>query len=287
VLAGRADVIVAHGSSTLPAVALATPGTGVPFVYRSIGDPLAWVTTAARRARVRMAATRAAAVVALWPGAAVTWHEVLRVPAERLVVIPNAVRATAFSPASPAQRGAARAAYGLDYDGPLVLYLGALSPEKRVDLAIRAVAQVDGMALAVFGDGPERDRLVAMAGGRVTGQVYFRGRTDTPQEAFAAADVVLISSDTEGQPAVAIEAGLAGLPVVATSVGGLASVVADGRTGLLVPPGDAALLARAVRVAFEQREALGIAARERCASHFDLDIVAGRWHRLLDSVVSS
>src|SRR5258707_9646959 len=56
--ARRSAGVVAHGSSTLPAVAAVTLGTGVPFVYRSIGDPRAWVTTAARRTRVRAAAAR-------------------------------------------------------------------------------------------------------------------------------------------------------------------------------------------------------------------------------------
>ncbi|MGH9114762.1 MAG: glycosyltransferase [Acidimicrobiales bacterium] len=277
----QADVVVAHGSSTLPALAAASPGTGTPFVYRSIGDPSAWVTTLARKARVRLAVSRASAVVALWRGSAVWWHERLRVPAERITVIPNAARASDFPPATPEQRRAARSELGLPAGEPVVLCMGALSPEKRVDLAIRAVASLDGVHLAVVGDGPERQRLESLGAAVPGGRVRFLGGSDRPRRALAAADAVVVCSDTEGQPAVAIEAGLSGLPVVATAVGGLAEIVEDGRTGLLVPAGDALRLAAAVRAALDRHDELGRAAAAYCVERFDLSVVAERWLELL------
>ncbi|MGH9056297.1 MAG: glycosyltransferase family 4 protein [Acidimicrobiales bacterium] len=280
-LIAGSDVVVAHGSSTLPAVAAAAPGTGTPFVYRSIGDPSAWVNTLAREARVRLAVSTASAVVALWRGSAVWWHEHLRVPAGRITVIPNAARASDFPPVTPEQRQAARMALGLPASEPVVLCLGALSPEKRVDLAIEAVALLDGVHLAVVGDGPERSRLQSMAGAASRGRVRILGSTDRPQRALAAADALVVCSDTEGQPAVAIEAGLSGLPVVATDVGGLGEIVDDGRTGLLVPAGDAHRLAGAVSAALDRRAELGRAAAAYCAERFDLSVVAGRWQELL------
>ncbi len=283
----RASVVIAHGSSTLPAVALATVGIRVPFVYRSIGDPRTWVTTPARRVRVRAAAARAEAVVALWRGAAVTWHDLLRVPAERITVIPNAVRAGAFRAPSAEERHVAREALGLALDASVVLCLGALSPEKRVDLAIRAVASLDGVTLAVVGDGPEKARLAELAASSGPGRVRLLGPTDRPQQALAAADVVVVPSGTEGQPAVAIEAGLSGLPVVATRVGGLPEIIDDGQTGLLVEPGDLAGLVTALRDALDRRQELGAAAALRCRERFDLEKVVTRWERLLDSVISS
>jgi glycosyltransferase involved in cell wall biosynthesis len=282
-----AAVIVAHGSSTLPAVAAATAGTGVPFVYRSIGDPRAWITTRARRARVRAAVSRARAVVALWSGSAVTWHEHLGVAADRVVVIPNAVRAAAFQPATLAERKAARAALGIPADGPLVACVGSLSPEKRVDLAIEAVAALDGVRLAVVGDGPSRAAITALAAGHGDGRVHVLGSHDRPQSVLAAADLVVIPSDTEGQPAVAIEAGLSGLAVVATDVGGLSEIVDHGHTGLLVRSGDRRDLSAALADVLEASTTMGPGARRRCERHFDLDVVAGAWRQILDGITGS
>jgi glycosyltransferase involved in cell wall biosynthesis len=279
-------VVVAHGSSTLPAVAAATLGIGVPFVYRSIGDPLAWVTTAARRARVRIAAARAAAVVSLWPGSAVTWHEMLGVPAARIVVIPNAASIADFSPADDLARRAAREALGLDPDATIVLYLGALSPEKRVDVAIEAMTRLPDLDLAVVGEGSERARLEATAGAAAPGRVHFLGQTTHPQFALTAADMVVLPSDTEGQPRVAIEAGLSGLPLVATDVGGVGEIIEQGSTGFLVPPGDPSRLAEAMGAALAARERMGLAARRHCAARFDLSRVAVQWHTLLRSIIS-
>jgi glycosyltransferase involved in cell wall biosynthesis len=276
------ETVVAHGSSTLPAVATAVAGTGVPFVYRSIGDPLAWVTSPARRARVRLAAGRARAVVALWPGSAVVWHEHLGVDADRIVVIPNAVKAGDFHPVTDAERRAARARLGIPPDGPLVACLGALSPEKRVDLAIDAVAALDGVRLAVVGDGPSREAVIAAASRCGQGRVHVLGSHPRPQPILAAADLVTIPSDTEGQPAVAIQAGLSGLAVVATDVGGLAEIVDHGRTGLLVRRGDRRALSAAMARALEAETSLGAAARRRNMERFALDAVVPAWRELLE-----
>lgn len=277
--------VIAHGSSTLPAVAVATFGTGVPFVYRSIGDPSAWVTTAARRVRVRAAAARATAIVALWSGSAVTWHEMLGVPAGRLFVIPNAASIDEFSPSDDLDRRAARIALGLDPDATVVLCMGALSPEKRVDMAIEATARLPGVDLVVVGDGPERARLETVASAAAPGRVHFLGQMQHPKEPLSAADIVVVPSDTEGQPRVAIEAGLSGLPVVATEVGGLREIVEQGSTGFLVPPGDATRLAEAMQAALAERERIGAAARQRCAARFDLSKVAEQWRTLLNSII--
>src|SRR5256885_421281 len=71
----HADVVIAHGSTTLPACAIASAGTGTPFVYRQISDSLFWADTRVKRLRVRAGLSRATRVVALWDGSA----EVLRV----------------------------------------------------------------------------------------------------------------------------------------------------------------------------------------------------------------
>ena len=87
---------------------------------------------------------------------------------------------------------------------------------------------------------------------------------------YAAADLILLASDNEGMPVSLIEAGLAGLPAVATAVGSVAEVVEDGRTGLLAPC-DAERLARSViRLLTDEplRHRLGASAAARCRERF-------------------
>lgn len=281
--AAQASVIVAHGSTTLPAVAMATTGLKVPFVYRSIGDPLAWVTSPARQARVRAAVSRARMVVAIWRGAAVSWHEKFGVPAARLTVIPNGIRVSEFQTVNEAARRSARIELDLDPGSPVVLCLGALSSEKRFDLAVEAVGALDDVQLLIAGDGPERDRLETMATA-LGGRARFTGRVDDPKSVLAAADVLLLPSSTEGQPAVAIEAALSGVPVVATRVGGLGEIVIDGATGILVPLGHPTALASAVRSVIADRSRFGDAGRSYCSARFNLESLIEEWVFLLRQV---
>jgi glycosyltransferase involved in cell wall biosynthesis len=280
------DAVVAHGSSTLPAVALATLRLRTPFLYRSVGDPSAWATTPGRRTRVRAAARRASRVVALWRGSAALWNEVLAVPAERIEVIPNSVPADRFPLATSGDRARARSALDLPAEGPVALILGALSPEKRVDLAIRAVAALRDVTLAVVGDGAQRESLEQLARSLVGPRVRFYGSTEQPWVALAAADVLLLPSDTEGQPAVAIEAGLTGLPVVATRTGGLPEIVLNGKTGVLVEAGDLDGMMIGTRTCIEKRDPWGETAREHCLRNFALERITGKWSELLQSVIT-
>lgn len=275
--------VVAHGSSALPASALATaPGRG-RFVYRSIGDPSFWRRTAARRWRVRLLLERARLVVTLWPGAADTLaaHGLDR---RRVVVIPNAVPAGRFPPVTARARAAARAgcrplrSLG---DTPVILCMGSLSTEKRVDLAILAVARLPDAHLVVVGDGPLRAQLQRLASVAAPARVHFLGATADSAGALALADVVVLSSDTEGIPAVLIEAGMSGLPVVSTDVGGIREVVVPHVTGLVVPPGDVPALTAALRRAIEDPPPAAGTARAICTARFDIGVVAAAWDELL------
>lgn len=281
------DVVVAHGSRTLPACALALAGVGTPFVYRNIGDPLYWSASALRRYRTKALLGRAAAVVALTGPAARALHERFGVPRDRLTTIPNAADCRSHSPADAERRAAARARFGFADDTPVVLAIGALSREKAVDDAVRAVAEVGGARLLVVGGGPERGAIEALAERELPGRAIFTGALEDPSAPFDAADVVVLSSLSEGLPGVLIEAGLRELPVAATDVGYVSELVIDGVTGVLVPPGDPRALADAVSVALRERRRLGAAARRRCLAEFELQPVADRWVDVLTRVASS
>ncbi len=157
---------------------------------------------------------------------------------------------------------------------------------KALDVAIEAVAAVDGVSLVVAGDGPERSRLESLVTSRgLESRVRFLGARprETVFELLAAADAAVLSSSWENFPHGVVEALAAGTPVIATAVGGVGEVVTDGVNGLLVPRGDAGALAAAIRRFLgdpELRERLRAAARGSVA---DLapDRVYGRLEAML------
>jgi glycosyltransferase involved in cell wall biosynthesis len=284
-----ASVVVGHGSATLPFGAAACTLTRTPFVYRSIGDPAYWATSAARRARVRLAIRRARLVVAIWPGAADALMRLYGLSGARVEVVPNGVPADAFTPTPPEGRTEARralaAALGADLvaDQPLVTFLGALSHEKDPALAVDAMAMVSSAQLVVAGGGPLADDLATRARAAGPGRVHVVGPVADPALVLAASDALVLPSRSEGIPAVAIEAGLAGLPVVATAVGGIAEVVVDGTTGRLLDDRRPETMADALREVLDPvvGTAMGRAARERCEARFSIEGLAAVWEPLL------
>jgi glycosyltransferase involved in cell wall biosynthesis len=283
-LAARSRVVVAHGSSTLLACGAGLAGVGVPFVYVNIGDPSFWAGTRAKRARVRFLLHRAAAVAAISSGARDILVADFGLPPDRVRVISNGRSAARFPPSDHAERGQARRDLGLAESAPLVAMVGALSPEKRVDVAIDALAALPGVHLVLAGDGPRRAALDELAGRRAPGRVTFLGSTDQPARVLAAADALVLSSDSEGVPGVLIEAGLAAVPVVATDVGWVREVVVDDVTGRLVPPADPAALAAGVRDVLASRDRLGAAAHRHCLERFELAAIVAQWRALLEEV---
>ncbi len=171
--------------------------------------------------------------------------------ADRIVVVPNpapSVEAVLASPLEP----------------NTFVFAGRLTRQKALGTAIDALALVPGARLLVIGDGPERAALERHASeSGVNGRVAFAGalpRADV-LSALAGAQAAVLSSDWENFPHGAVEALAVGTPVVATAVGGVPEIVRDGVNGLLVPPGDPASLARALRLLVEDD-----AARERLAA---------------------
>ena len=173
--AAAADVVVAHGSRTLPACAIALAGARTPFVYRNIGDPAAWSGTGLRHLRTRWFLRRAAHVIALTDAAAATFEESYGITPGKITVIPSAVRAEDNQPATPEQRAAARLQFGIERDATVVAVVGALSEEKRPGLAVEAIAEIDGAHLLFAGDGPLRTEVAALGVRLAPGRVHVLG----------------------------------------------------------------------------------------------------------------
>jgi glycosyltransferase involved in cell wall biosynthesis len=275
------DVVVAHGSTTGFVSALAAIGASTPWVYRQISDSRFWAPTRARRTGVRFILRRADLIVALSARACEDLVTYIGIPADRIRIVPNGVPSAGFPLSDPSSRPAARIHIGIA-DLPTVLYAGALVPEKGVDVAIEAAARLPDIQLLVVGDGPERGHLEALGQRVAPNRVVFAGTLAWPQAAYAAADaVVLPSRGGDSMPAVLVEAGYSGLPVVATPIGSIEEIVADGLTGIIVPADDPAALSDGIGLALASGVILGAAARRYCLERFDIDVVAARWEDVL------
>ena len=157
-----------------------------------------------------------------------------------------------------------------------VFFAGRLSSEKGIGVLVDAVRMLSernvDIGLDIAGDGPEQERLQALAAD--LDNITFHGRLDKQgvNELFvSSAALVVPSTWHENQPMVILEAIAAGLPVVASDIGGISELVRDGETGALVPPGDATALANALEsllAAPESRTAMGKKARSLAQKDF-------------------
>jgi teichuronic acid biosynthesis glycosyltransferase TuaC len=234
------DVIDAHYlyPDGVAAAALAR-WMGLPYVLSARGSDVNVIAQmAAPRKRILHAIEGSAGVIAV--SAALKSAMVgLGVEADRITVLRNGVDAEVFR---PVDRGAARSELSLPPgNAPVIASVGNLVPEKRHDLALRAVAQIAGAHFVVVGRGSERaqlDRMVRQLG--MTGRVSFLDEMSQAQlcKVYAAADVLVLASEREGWPNVLLESAACGTPVVAFSVGGIPEILADRSVGTLVraPP---------------------------------------------------
>jgi glycosyltransferase involved in cell wall biosynthesis len=157
-----------------------------------------------------------------------------------------------------------------------VLLVGRLAPQKRPDLAIRAVAEVrrrrPDVQLDVAAHGPLERETAALVGELGLGDsVRLLGKRDDVADLLAEAECFLLTSDYEGCPYTVLEAMAAGVPVVASRVGGLPELVADGETGVLFEPGNPHAAAAALGGLLdypERARAFGAAGRERVRKEF-------------------
>jgi glycosyltransferase involved in cell wall biosynthesis len=161
----------------------------------------------------------------------------------RFAVVPSGVLGPFILPGG---RERVRAALGIAPEMPLILCVGRLGPEKRVDLLLRAIAVLThncgqpppDFRLALVGDGQCRCELKTLADTlRIRDRVFFVGAQPhaTIGDWYAAADIFALSSPSETQGLVLVEAMAAGLPCVTVDYGGPREVVANGETGLRVP----------------------------------------------------
>jgi glycosyltransferase involved in cell wall biosynthesis len=213
------------------------------------------------------------------------------VEAARIALVPSAVDPAALRPRRAS--GEVRAELGTPAGSAVVLALGALVPRKGHDVLLEALARLAGEDLRpecwIAGEGPERAALVRQAAELgLDDTLRLLGRREDVADLLAAADLVAMPSRREGLGVAALEAMAAAGAVVASRTGGLGEAVVDGRTGLLVPPGDPAALAAAIGRLLRDRalrERLARAGPARVAEGFLPEQMAGRYDALYREVI--
>ncbi len=209
------------------------------------------------------------------------------IPSDKVVVIHNGVDPAPFT--APQDREGARADLNLPSPNAAVIGLAArFSAQKGLRHLIAAVpALVEwlhpeerDLVVVIGGSGPLESELREQAAALgVSQHLRWPGHVTSIPRFLSALDVYVSPAETEALGIGLIEAGLAGVPVVATNVGGVGEVVVEGETGVLIPPRDPYILAREAASMLhdpEHARMLARAARERCLREFDPDSMIER-----------
>jgi len=289
----RIDIVQSHDFLTrrlaVPAAALA----GVAHVTSVHG----WITNSMKEHVGRRLdqwliarATKAIAVSALLRDQLLD----VGVPADRVHLLPNAIVLDDY-PLTDTPPAVAKVHLGLPPDSEVVTIVGRLSPEKGhalfLEMCSRIAARRSSTMFLVVGHGPLREALERDARSRgLTDRVRFLGLRDDMHHIYSATDVLTLCSTTEGLPNVVLEAFAYRRPVVATRVGGVPDLVADGRTGVLVESGDVEALTAGVMRMLEDRDlaaACGNAGRRLIETSYDFKARTAAVESLYDEVLAA
>lgn len=291
----RFDLVHAHGQDASILAAAVRRFTRPPYVVtRHVLDEPGRDWRQSLRARACLGAVRrASARLAVSAAAAERLSRSARIPREAIEVVPNGIEVERFAGPDPLRgRGAIRAALALEEDERVLLLPAALRDGKGHEVLIEALPRVLTRApnlRVLFAGGGEREGELRERSRPFGQKVLFLGWRRDMAELMAASDVVVLPSFAEAFPTVLMEAAAAGRPVVATRVGGVPEIVAEGETGLVVEPGDGVALGEAVSSLLENGErarALGARARSRARARFSLDAQVDSTLAVWDRVVA-
>lgn len=190
--------------------------------------------------------------------------------------IPNGIPVADFRTACNG-RERWRKEQGFSPDAILFAATGRLAEQKNPRMLVRAFAAIEDSRahLLLIGDGPLRESVERDVRARgLAARVHVLGYREDVRDCLGAADVFVLSSKWEGHPLGVMEAMASGLPVIATTVGGVPELVEPGRQGILVPPGDEVALTQGMRLLLDRsdlRAGFGHACRERALREFNLE----------------
>jgi glycosyltransferase involved in cell wall biosynthesis len=285
------DLLHSHLKHADLVAAYAAPRLGLPLVstLHLVEDEVGLLGRFKRDLGAWARRRRAARTIAVSEALRRWYLGAFPVPPATVVTIPNGIPAPEEVPA--ARRAALRAGLGVPEGRLLAVMVAIFRPGKGHDDLLAAAALLGDcpVQFVLAGSGPEEARLrrlVATQGLRE--RVAFAGFREDVGALLAAADLVVHPSHADALPTALIHALAAGVPAVATRVGGIPEIVGED-CGLLVPPADPAALAAAIRGLAEdaaRRRELGAAARRRFAARFDGRAWAGRLRDLYEEVLA-
>ena len=185
------------------------------------------------------------------------------VPAEKIAIVPNGIDLTEYSDLP--SKGSFKKKFGLDKNEKIVLYLGRIHEIKGIDILVRAFANIlhklDDVRLVIVGpdDGYLAEIKALIKALRIEDKVLVSGPLYgvAKLEAYVDADVYVLPSRYETFPMTVLEAYACGKPVIASKVGGLTDLVANGQTGLLVDPGNTVQLAKNILYLLDHADRAG------------------------------
>ncbi len=271
---GEFDLVQSHDFVTRRLATLACTLAGVPHVTSVHG----WIANSRRERLARIIDQR---LIRRARGIIAVSNRLVRdlvesgTPRDQINLFPNAVLLDDYPAAMPAAQ--ARQELELPPSSKCIGIVGRLSPEKRHDLFLEMAADLASsdpdVRFLVVGHGPLQASLQQLADRLNLGsRVAFLGHRSDMQRIYAALDLLVLCSDTEGMPNVVLEAFAYSRPVVATRVGGVPEVITDGENGFIVPPGQRDPLVTTVRALLDDREMaarLGRYGRKTVEERFD------------------
>jgi glycosyltransferase involved in cell wall biosynthesis len=204
------------------------------------------------------------------------------------ILVENGVDLARFKPLTFEEKQGLRERMGFENFSHILLFAGRLVPMKRPDLLLKVWPDIHSRypdaGLIIIGEGPLEEQIISSD---FPGLIYQGSQRDvTPY--FQAADILLMPSDSEGLPMTLLEAMACGLPVVATSVGGIPEVITDGFTGRLIPVDDPAALTKTIDDLLgneSMRHEIGRAARGVIEEGYGIEKVADKLRELYSGVL--
>ncbi len=285
------DLLHSHLKHADLVAAYAAPRLGAPMIstLHLVEDEIGLVARLKRDLGAVARRRRAARTIAVSDALRRWYVGEFRVDPASVVTIPNGIPAPA--PVTEERRAALRAEFGVPVDGLLAVTVALFREGKGHDDLLAAATLLGDFPVrfVLAGSGPEEARLRAAAeAAGLAGRIAFAGFREDVAELLAAADLVVHPSHADALPTALIHALAAGVPAVATRVGGIPEIVGED-AGALVPAADPAALAAAIRSLAadpERRRRMGAAARERFAARFEGTTWAGRLKALYDEVLA-
>lgn len=283
----RPDVIVSFLTNVNIAAVLASVGRRIPLIVSERTNPASSHNVSPMLARARRWLYPRASALTVQTEAAADWARTNLPGLRRLAVMPNPL------PEALLRRPLPLKAEDFPHDGRVLMAMGRLTKAKRFDTLIDVfsglAARHPEWCLRIWGEGPLREVLqqqIEQLG--LAGRVELAGRTAQPWDALAQGDAFVLSSEVEGFPNALLEAMALGLPCASFDCPcGPAEMTRQGDDALLVPPGDAKALSKALDTLMSDaglRADLGLRGARQVRERYSLQAVLARWDALFEEL---